>query len=83
MDTEVFHLSLLPHKKGIEMYELLELFNEMIKFEEGMSNYNDSKSTKAMFTRDAFKTYTEERFNQIKNLSSSGWLDDIKQLKCA
>ena len=65
------------------MDELLELFNEMVKFEEEMKNNINTRLATKIFTRQAFKTYTEERFNQIKNISSSEWIDEVKYLKCA
>ncbi|MDH5518485.1 MAG: hypothetical protein OEY36_11820 [Gammaproteobacteria bacterium] len=69
------------------MDELLELFEEIIIFEEEIRN--DDKETRTypdrIKARRLFHDYLEWRFDQIapKLLDSAEWIHEVEQLKCA
>ena len=67
------------------MKELFELFNEMVSFEVGMKQDTASGSIDAELSRQVFKQYSENRFNEIYTTvsESSNWLEAVQQLKCA
>lgn len=69
------------------MDELLELFEEIIIFEEEIKNNDRETRTypDRIKARQVFHEYLEWRFNQIapKLLDSSEWIHEVEQLKCA
>lgn len=69
------------------MDELLELFDEIINFEEEIKDDNRETRTypDRIKARRVFHDYLEWRFNQIKpTLSdSTSWIKEVEQRKCA
>lgn len=69
------------------MDELLELFNEIIIFEEEIKDNNRETRTypDRIKARRVFHDYLEWRFNQIKPTLSdpTSWIKEVEHLKCA
>ena len=69
------------------MDELLELFEEIIIFEQEIKNNDKETCTypDRIKARRVFNEYLEWRFKKIapKLLDSSEWVHEVEQLKCA